>query len=123
MNVQTYGSTAAGTVTVWPSDESMPGVAAAVNGVGDIQSNLVIVRPGSDGKIKVNYTGGSGSINVTLDVQGYFTNAQAVGPPIGTSRWRSGSRADSQPISRTINDRTGLEVTPRWGTCWSPSPC
>ena len=105
ISVQTYGSTAAGAVRVWPSDESMPGVTSAENGVGDIQSNLTIVRPGSDGKIKVNYTGGSGSIMVVLDVQGYFTNTQILPPATGSGLERSGNRPATGMLTRSLTDR------------------
>ena len=123
ISVQTYGNTAAGAVRVWPSDESMPGVTSAENGVGDIQSNLTIVRPGSDGKIKVNYTGGSGSIMVVLDVQGYFTNTQILPPATGSGLERSGNRPATGMLTRSLTDRVAAGVNPVNGTCCSPRTC
>jgi hypothetical protein len=73
---------------------------------------MVIVRPGSDGKIKVNYTGGSGSIKVTLDVQGYFTNTQILPPATGPDPERSGNRPAARMLTRSLTDRVSAGVNP-----------
>ncbi|TKV57001.1 RHS repeat-associated core domain-containing protein [Nakamurella flava] len=105
-----------GSVTVWPSDESTP-TAASMNFSADaITSNTVITRVGcTDGKIKVRNNSTSGSINVIVDAQSYFTNSNVVGPASGSAVEQSGSRGSQQPSSRSINDRTQVEVNPTNG--------
>ena len=54
MNVATQGTPVPGGVVIWPSDASEPGVSTVeMDGGGSQQSNMTIVRPGADGKVKV----------------------------------------------------------------------
>lgn len=116
LNVQTVATSGvAGSVTVWPSDQSMPAVSTVTNDGASQQSNMAIIRPGSDGKVKVRYDAPSGSARVVLDTQGYFTNTNVVGPASGTNTAASGSRSSRQPASRTLNDRTSAEINPTNG--------
>jgi hypothetical protein len=76
---------------------------------------MAIIRPGSDGRVRVSNNAASGSVRVVLDTQGYFTNEQSLPAPYGSSRWRSGSRSDAGMISRSLNDRVATEVNPTTG--------
>jgi Tol biopolymer transport system component len=73
LNVTAVDATAAGYVTVWPSDVPMP-LASNLNldAVGQTRPNLVTVEPGSDGSISL-YT--SSGAHLIADVAGYYTFA------------------------------------------------
>ncbi len=114
-NVQTQGSPVAGGVVIWPSDSSEPGVSNVDLDAYGQQSNLTIVRPGADGKVKVKNTSASGTVRVVMDAQGYFTNTQNLLPAVGTQTWRSGSRGDAGMIGRALTDRVNTEVNPTTG--------
>src|SRR5262249_5755837 len=65
-------STAPGFITVWPTGEPQPLVSTTnPNGVGDIRSNLALVKLGAGGKL------GGFSLepsHVVIDVVGFFSN-------------------------------------------------
>ncbi len=116
MNVATQGTPVPGGVVIWPSDSSEPGVSTVeMDGGGSQQSNMTIVRPGADGKVKVKNTAASGWVRVVIDAQGYFTNTQNLAPAVGTQIWRSGSRGDAGMIGRALTDRVNTEVNPTTG--------
>jgi len=53
------------------------------------QSNMAIVRSGTDGEVKIKNTSAADSSRVVLDVQGYFTNSQNLPAAVGVNRWRA----------------------------------
>ena len=78
MNVTAVGATAASYLTVYPEGTTQPAVASLNFNAGETLSNLVTVPVGSQGGVSIyNHTG---STDVVVDVQGYYTtSAQAVG--------------------------------------------
>ena len=112
MNVQTAGSTAAGGVIIWPYDASMPTVSTVEHGANSQQSNLAIIRPGTNGKVKIKNTSASGSIRVVLDAQGYFTNVNSLPPATGLNTGLSGNRAGTQMLTQPLTDRISAGINP-----------
>jgi hypothetical protein len=78
MNVTAVNATAASYVTVYPEGTTQPAVASLNFSAGETLANLVTVPVGSQGGVSIyNHTG---STDVVVDVQGYYTtSAQAVG--------------------------------------------
>lgn len=87
---------AGGSLIAWPSDATMPTAPVVTHGPGSAQSDLAILRPGPDGKIKIKNSTPSGSLRVLIDVQGYFTNTENLPPAVGLNPVSSGSRASAQ---------------------------
>jgi hypothetical protein len=56
-----------------PSDETRRLASLSINGADGWDSTTVIVRPGSDGKIKIFNEAGATRVNI--DIQGYFTKS------------------------------------------------
>jgi outer membrane protein assembly factor BamB len=77
LNVTATNTTAASFLTVWPTGGSRP-LASNLNWeAGQTVPNRVIVPVGTTGKISVYNP--SGSVDVVIDVAGYFTDATATG--------------------------------------------
>ncbi|WAH98195.1 RHS repeat domain-containing protein [Arthrobacter sp. MMS18-M83] len=102
-----------GYLRVWPSDEPEPNL-STVNYSSDSASNVVIVRPSATtGKIKV-FNAGSSSVNIIIDSQGWFSNANLL-PPVTSDGTGSGSRATASMVSHSLTDSSKLEVNPTNG--------
>jgi hypothetical protein len=75
VNVTATGPTAGGWLTVYPSDQVLP-VARTLNfSAGQTVANLVKIRVGADGKLKITNTGGvmtGGTVNILADIVGYY---------------------------------------------------
>ncbi len=73
MNVTATGATAASYFTIWPKGESRP-VASSLNWKpGVTVPNLVVIKPGSGGK--VNVWNESGEVHAIADIVGYFRDS------------------------------------------------
>ncbi len=57
-------------LTMWPSGEARPGTSNHNLAAGEIAANLAIIKVGAGGQVAV--FNASGSINVAIDVMGYF---------------------------------------------------
>ena len=71
MNVTEVAPTAAGNITVYPSGVSMPTVSNLNFRAGDVRPNLVTVKLGADGYVKLTNSS-AGSTHLIADVAGYF---------------------------------------------------
>lgn len=73
MNVTATGGTSASYFTIWPKGESRP-VASSLNwSPGRTVPNLVVIKPGSGGK--VNVWSESGEVHAIADIVGYFRDS------------------------------------------------
>ncbi len=105
LNVTASNGTASGFFTLYPATSSAPNpLTSNVNYVATNPiANLVVVKPGTDGKVKVY--NGNAQADLTIDVQGYYaTSAGTSGAtfnPISPSRI-----ADTRPAP----DNTGVPV-------------
>ncbi len=97
LNVTAKSSTAAGTLTVYPSGASRPAGANLTYTRGATVSNLVTVALGSAGNVTVT-NGSTGTTQVTADVLGYFLG----GPPTLASTFAT------VPASRVLDTTTGV---------------
>ena len=76
LNVTVTNTTAASVLTVWPAGAATRPLASNLNWVaGQTVANRVIVPVGTGGKVSVYNP--SGSVDVIVDVSGYFTDASA----------------------------------------------
>jgi glucose/arabinose dehydrogenase/PKD repeat protein len=81
LNVTGVDATDSGFVTVWSAGSPRPEVSNLnLEAAGDVRSNQVIVRPGTDGSIELYTQSGT---HLLVDVVGYFTNDQAPSAPSG----------------------------------------
>lgn len=88
-----HSGTNAGYLRIWGADRPEPS-ATAVNYVANsgTRSNGLVVMPGADGKVKIrNY--GNDPVNVILDVNGWYSNAQS---PVKNSQTRTQARVTLQ---------------------------
>ena len=70
VNATVTEPTAAGYITVWPSNAPQP-TASNLNFVpGQTVPNLVMVKVGTDGRVKIYNA--AGQVHVVFDVVGYF---------------------------------------------------
>jgi uncharacterized repeat protein (TIGR01451 family) len=74
LNVTAVGPTGEGFLVLYPSDQARPGTSNVNYEPGQIRSNNALVRLGADGAIKVfpQVLPGAGSVDVVIDVVGYF---------------------------------------------------
>ncbi|MCK2218169.1 fibronectin type III domain-containing protein [Actinomadura sp. ATCC 31491] len=91
LNLAAKGASAAGGLIVFPSDlTAAPAVTGARYRSGVWDDQLVTVKLGADGALKVKNTG-TAAVNVYADVHGYFTATAATTPgaryvPLNTAR-------------------------------------
>ena len=84
VQVTSTATTAHGYVTVYPSLTTRPGVSDLDFSSGVTTSNLVTVRVGSNGRIRL-FNGSAGSTQLLTDVQGYFRSGAATAAGAFTS--------------------------------------
>jgi hypothetical protein len=70
LNVTITSATERSWLTVWPSDVPQPGTADLNWAAGATRGNLVVVKLGADGTVKINNA--LGSAHVIVDVQGWY---------------------------------------------------
>lgn len=78
LNVTVTGPTGNGFVTVWPTGSPQPATTNLNFTAGQTIANVVIVKPGTNGKVSVYNS--TGATQVVADVVGYFTNTSALTP-------------------------------------------
>jgi len=80
-NVTAVGPSGTGWLRVYPSGTDGTDPAAAHVHFNDASNrgSLIILKPGTDGKIRI-LNGGSASVHVVVDVQGYFADPIPVAP-------------------------------------------
>jgi hypothetical protein len=96
LNVTATNATASSYITVWPDGAPRP-LASSLNFVaGQTVPNRVIVAVGAGGKVDLyNF---AGSVDLVVDVGGYFTDATAGG---------TGSRFNALTTARLLDTRDG----------------
>jgi hypothetical protein len=104
MNVTATNTTAAGFVTVYPKGASLP-LASNLNWMPSVTvPNRVMVPVGTGGK--VSFHNGSGSVDLIVDVNGYFTDSTGTGAsftPLTPTRivdTRYGTGGFSSPVGQ-----------------------
>jgi sugar lactone lactonase YvrE len=85
VNVGALNPSAAGHLRVYSAGDPLPDSSTHNFSAGDSRMNLVLVRPGVDGKITV-YNAASGSVTVTVDTVGYFTSGGQGFKPVSPVR-------------------------------------
>jgi tripartite motif-containing protein 71 len=102
-NVTALSATAPTYVTVFPgpSSPTPPGASDLNVGVGTVATNLVVVGVGTDGTI--NLYNNVGSINLIVDVLGYYSTGSTgpLGAPTYTSTLVGPGQADMYPVDVT----------------------
>jgi hypothetical protein len=72
LNVTVPGAAAGGYVTLSPTADATPTTSTLNFPAGDVRANGAIVPLASDGTLSGVYAGGSGSIDLLIDVTGYY---------------------------------------------------
>ncbi|HET7487538.1 MAG TPA: hypothetical protein VFJ85_06370, partial [Acidimicrobiales bacterium] len=72
LNATVTGPSTASVLTVWPSDVAQPGVSNLNYTAGQTVPNLVAVKLGATGKVKMNNA--FGSVDVIFDVDGWYND-------------------------------------------------
>ncbi|MCW2494252.1 MAG: N-acetylmuramoyl-L-alanine amidase [Jatrophihabitans sp.] len=80
LNLTVVGHDAAGTARLFPSTSTPPAAATASYGRNQTTRTLVIAPLGPDGAIALTHT--AGTVDYDIDVEGYFTAADAPPPPV-----------------------------------------
>ncbi|HET7489639.1 MAG TPA: SBBP repeat-containing protein [Acidimicrobiales bacterium] len=106
LNATVTNPTAASVLTVWPSDVAQPGVSNLNYTAGQTVPNLVTVKLGANGKVKVNNA--FGTVNVIFDVVGWYGTAGSI----------AGARFTPLTPARVLDTRAAFLT----GAC-VPSPC
>lgn len=72
LNLAVTGAPAPGHVTIYPGGETLP-LASTINyGAGQTRANNAVVRLGSGGTVTATCAQAGGSINLIIDITGYF---------------------------------------------------
>jgi len=71
LNIAAYNATANTWITAWPNGETRPNSSNLNPRPGSNVSNLAIVKVGTNGQVQLY--NGAGTIDVVVDVVGYFT--------------------------------------------------
>jgi hypothetical protein len=73
LNVTAVDPTTPGNLTLYPSDQPRPASSTLNFSAGQLRANNAVIALGADGKLKIYpFLLGSGSVDVLLDVSGYF---------------------------------------------------
>ena len=65
--------TAAGQLTIYPSDQTLPGTTTIAFSAGRTHANNTMLLLSSDGRSAVKiYNNSTGTVHVIIDVNGYF---------------------------------------------------
>jgi hypothetical protein len=78
VNVTATSPTAAGWLTAYPSDATLPTASNLNFSVGQTVANLVKLKVGADGNIKITNTGGvvgGGTVQIIADIVGYYSSS------------------------------------------------
>jgi hypothetical protein len=97
LNVTVTGPTVASYVTAWPSGAARPGASNLNFAAGQTVANRAVVKLGPDGK--VDFYNLQGSVQLIVDVNGWFTDAGATG---------TGSRFSPMAPVRILDSRSGV---------------
>jgi peptidase M23-like protein/Kelch motif protein len=74
LNVTAVGPTAGGQITLFPADQAVPSTSTVNFGTGQTRANNAVLGLSADGRLAAVF-GGSGQVDLTLDVNGYFAEA------------------------------------------------
>jgi sugar lactone lactonase YvrE len=78
LNIGALNPTASGHLRVFPSGDPLPNASTHNFAAGDSRMNLVVVKPGINGKVSV-YNASAGTVNVTVDRLGEFRTGSPSG--------------------------------------------
>ncbi len=97
LNVTVTGATQAGYLTAWPSGAAMPSASNLNFVAGQTVANRVVVMLGADGK--ADFYNLQGTVQLIVDVNGWFTDASATG---------TGSHFSPMAPVRILDSRTSV---------------
>jgi RHS repeat-associated protein len=111
------GAGGSGSLTVFNADDSSPAITSVSYQPG-FMSNMVAVKPGTAGVntnvIKVT-NNGTAPVDIVVDAEGWFTNAQVLPVAVGPANTTSGDRSSNQLLKRSLTDRITAGVNPTNG--------
>jgi len=101
-------------LTVWPTGEARPNTSANNAEPGLVSPNSAIFQLGTDGKLSVFNQ--QGTVNVIMDVTGYFVAAGAGGTTTTTTTAPGGTTTTTTPSGPTAALDTNRATYPSTGT-------
>ena len=108
LNVTVTGTTAGGYLTAWPAGGARPVVSDLNWKAGQTVPNLVVVQLGSAGQVSF-FNAAGGTINVVVDVVGYFSGADVVPPSTVPLSAQSLSLLDSIGPEQSVLNFSGTD--------------
>jgi Cysteine-rich secretory protein family len=105
LNLTVTGSTGAGYITAWPSGATRPSASNLNFVAGQTVANRAVIKLSPDGK--VDFYNAQGTVQLIVDVNGWFTDSSASG---------TGSSFSPMAPVRVLDSRTGAGgFTDPWG--------
>jgi RHS repeat-associated protein len=112
------GAGGSGYMTFWGADDSEPAVSSIAYEPG-YSSNLIVIKPGTAGSQAPNVVyvrnNGGDPVDVIVDAEGWFTNANVLPAAVGGAPGTSGNRASNSVLMRNLTDRVQAGVNPTNG--------
>ena len=119
-NLTAVGPSAVGYLTAYPSGQAVPTASSANFVTGENRAHLVVVAPGTNGKVTL-LNGSDGSVDLLADVAGYYTAGTptaggefGVVSPARVFDSRTGLGGPKAPLDGRLDSVT-LQVTGRGG--------
>lgn len=115
LNLTTTGQQNAGYLRVWPTGQAMPSTTSVGNfQPGTSTADLVIAQPGTQGAVSI-YNASSGTIQLIVDLQGWFSSDQVPATPDPTDTAPDPTVTDPGPKPSgavSVSPGTTLSGTP-----------
>lgn len=105
-------------LTIWPTGDARPNASANNAEPGLVSANSALFELGTDGKLSVFNQ--LGSVNVIIDVTGYFV---ACGPPISTPTTTAPSTTTTSLLPTTTSSTLAPTTTTTTVSVPTPSVC
>ncbi|MFG2960818.1 hypothetical protein ACGF5O_44740 [Streptomyces sp. NPDC048291] len=112
LNLTTTGQQNSGYLRVWPTGTTMPTVTSVDSFQAGIStSDLVFAQPGTQGAVSI-YNGSSGTIQLIVDLEGWFSTDQAPATPDPTDTAPDPTASDPGPKpTEAVSVSAGPEVS------------
>ncbi|MEU6144215.1 hypothetical protein ABZ848_28175 [Streptomyces sp. NPDC047081] len=97
LNLTATGQQKSGYLRVWPTGQTMPTITSVDTfQAGTSTSDLVIAQPGTQGAVSI-YNGSSGTIQLIVDLEGWFSTDQVTATPDPTDTAPDPTASDPGP--------------------------
>ncbi|WP_405512339.1 hypothetical protein [Streptomyces canus] len=117
LNLTTTGQQNSGYLRVWPTGQTMPSTTSVDNFQATTSTaDLAIARPGTQGAVSI-YNASAGTIQLIVDLQGWFSSTQTTATPDPTDTAPDPSSTESDP-----KPATNVSISPAPTVSDTPTP-